>query len=311
MKILVTGGCGFVGSAICMQLTRDGHLVTAMDSLRRRGSEHNVEKLQKYGIKFIHGDVRNPEDFDDLDSSHWIVDAAAEPSVVARTQSLLAHNVIGAVNTFTHAAAVGAGVIFLSTSRVYSINQLNDVPVGTPINESFSTDGPVSVYGATKLAGEALMKELRQPVIINRCGVLAGGGQFGHQGQGVYSWWIRSWRDKKPLAYHGFGGHGIQVRDVLHPNDLAILVSMQVNLGTGGSYCETYNVGGGPANAVSLAQLSDWCRERFGPHQVSSSSFTRPDDVRSVVMDNSKVSAAYSWSPRRSSVEIFEEIGYS
>ena len=95
------------------------------------------------------------------------------------------------------------------------------------IAEDFSTVAPISLYGATKLASEALALEYGHtynlPVIVNRCGVLAGEGQFGVAEQGIFSFWIRAYA-VRPLKYIGFDGTGHQVRDALHPDDLTELI---------------------------------------------------------------------------------------
>src|SRR5205807_509142 len=99
------------------------------------------------------------------------------------------------------------------------------------------------------------------PVWINRCGVLAGAGQFGRPDQGIFSYWINSWLRGRPLSYRGFGGHGYQVRDCLHPADLVPVLRRQAASSTAVS--QAINLGGGRASAISLRQVSDWCRERI------------------------------------------------
>src|SRR6185312_13208555 len=98
------------------------------------------------------------------------------------------------------------------------------------VAENFSTQAPVSLYGSAKLASELLSLEYGEafgfPVFVNRCGVLAGAGQFGKADQGIFSFWIHSWKSKRPLKYIGFGGQGHQVRDCLHPRDLTTLLAL-------------------------------------------------------------------------------------
>lgn len=239
MKILVTGGCGFVGAAICRRFlqARTGLAVTVLDSLRRRGSETNVADLEARGVRVVHGDVRLAADLEALGPFDWVIDAAAEPSVLAGTaagghtgrRQLVDHNLTGTVNLLEAAAAWQAGVVLLSTSRVYSIPALCELPLveragrgGGPafrlddtrplpaglsaagIAAGFSTAAPVSLYGATKLAGETLALEYAHaagtPLVIDRCGVLAGAGQFGRADQGIFSWWIHRWADRKSVV---------------------------------------------------------------------------------------------------------------
>ncbi len=347
MKILVAGGCGFVGAAVCRRLlaTREGLAITVLDSLRRAGSETNVEPLVALGVRVLRGDVRVESDilaaaggggFD------WVIDAAAEPSVLAGTAAgaavstaqLVDHNLIGTFRLLEAAAGWNAGVILLSTSRVYSIPALVAVPLRVAdsprgeaftidggqrlppglspegITEQFSTAAPVSLYGATKLASEVMAAEYAHrfgaPLFIDRCGVMAGAGQFGQAAQGIFSWWIHSWAARRPLSYIGFGGHGRQVRDCLHPDDLADLLAIQMMSGqTSPVVC---NVSGGKPSAMSLAQLSGWCTERFGPHAVGSSAADRPYDVPWAVLDHALASSRFGWHPQRGVASILSEI---
>ncbi len=129
-------------------------------------------------------------------------------------------------------------MILLSTSRVYSLDGLcslpmmiehdgfkldssRPLPAGVStlgVGECFSSSAPVSLYGATKLASEQMALEYAKafdfPVWINRCGVLAGAGQFGKADQGIFSFWLHSWIAKKTLKYIGFDGLGIRLGTV-------------------------------------------------------------------------------------------------
>jgi len=342
MQILVTGGCGFVGAAICRRLLacREGVRLTVLDSLRRAGAEANRDALTAAGVRVVHGDVRLASDFEGLAGAYdWVIDAAAEPSVLAGTgtgrRELIDHNLLGTVNLLEAAARHGAGVVFLSTSRVYSIPALASLPlveraprgaaayaldesralpggVGPGgVTEAFSTAPPLSLYGATKLAGELLALEYAHavgtPLVIDRCGVMAGAGQFGRADQGIFSWWIHSWAAGRPLAYIGFGGRGLQVRDCLHPDDLADLLIAQLTAARPAA-AEIFNASGGAASATSLAELSAWCATRFGHHDVGSSALTRPYDLPWVVLDHAAATARHGWRPARTAISIFEEI---
>jgi CDP-paratose 2-epimerase len=343
MRFIVTGGCGFVGNAVCREIVEHlpGAHVVAFDNLRRAGSELNRLECRRRGIAVVHGDVRCQSDVDALGDCDWLIDAAAEPSVLAGTtamagqgagsRQLLEHNLLGTVNLLEAAARRRAGIVILSTSRVYSIQALAslplrergiayeidtaaDLPQGVDkrgIREDFSTAAPVSLYGATKLASEALAFEYADlagvPVVVNRCGVLAGAGQFGRADQGIFSWWIHSWARRRPLRYIGFGGRGLQVRDCLHPADLARLVILQMQSSTGP--CRSLlNVSGGAASATSLAELSAWCSSRLGSHDVAGTSEERPYDVPWVVLDHARATSLHGWTPEHHAHAIFEEL---
>lgn len=341
MKLLVTGGCGFTGHAVIRHLVErsPGLKVTVLDSLRRRGAERNVADLEALGVIVVHGDVRVASDFDDLSDVDWVIDCAAEPSVLAGTvgqrtaskRQLVEHNLLGTLNVLEFAARHGAGVVLLSTSRVYSISALSSIPLAIRddafepivekdgptglshfgVGETFTTAAPISLYGATKSASEVLAWEyaadVGMPIFVNRCGVLAGGGQFGRADQGIFSWWIRQWVDQQPLSYIGFGGHGHQVRDCLHPRDLATLLEIQLRT-PAAAFAEPLNVSGGPSSARSLAQLSRWCRAEIGDHAIGVIADQRQNDVPWLVLDNRKAAARFSWRPEITPEEIFLEI---
>ncbi len=130
MRILITGICGFVGSTLARALRDAGHQVTGFDNFIRPGSETNREPLQRLGIKVINADLRNAGAMDALPAADFVVDAAANPSVLAgvdgRTSSreLVDHNLTGTINILEYCKAHKAGFILLSTSRVYSITPL-------------------------------------------------------------------------------------------------------------------------------------------------------------------------------------------
>lgn len=339
MKLLITGICGFAGSTLAKAWleAEPGLVVYGMDNLSRPGSEHNRTALQKLGVTLIHGDIRMASDFDTIPPVDWVIDAAANPSVLAgvdgmtSSRQLIEHNLLGTVNILEYCKRHQAGFILLSTSRVYNIAALAGVavevqgeafqlsggqllPPGLTLSgvaENFSTNAPVSLYGSTKLASETLALEYGEtfgfPVWINRCGVLAGAGQFGKADQGIFSFWINSWLRRRPLSYIGFGGNGHQVRDCLHPRDLVTLLRKQTSPGAI-TPVRVVNLGGGGENAMSLAELSGWCRDHFGEHAVSAVCEMRRFDIPWLVMDSTLARNTWGWQPETPLAAILEEI---
>jgi len=357
MKILITGICGFAGSVIARGLLE--HLpvvqITGIDSLIRKGSETNLEPLRALGIDVRVGDIRNEQDLADLPAVDWVLDCAANPSVLAgvdgqtSAKELLDHNLGGTIHLLEYCRRHKAGFILLSTSRVYSIPPLASLavevhnnayrPVFNPasaapssvaspiqvsgfkshpssisplgLTESFSTEPPISLYGSSKKCSELLALEYGMtfdfPVRINRCGVLAGAGQFGKADQGIFSFWIHSWARRRPLKYIGFGGGGHQVRDCLHPRDIVPLLITQMG-DPRRQVDPILNVSGGVESAMSLAQLSSWCTERLGIHQVAADTNPRPFDIPWMVLDSSAVKKAWDWTPSTPRNAILEEI---
>jgi CDP-paratose 2-epimerase len=338
MRILISGICGFVGSTLARELVATGHAVTGFDNFIRPGSETNRGPLEKLGIEVLTADLRDARAMDALPAADFVVDAAANPSVLAgvdgRTSSreLVEHNLTGTINLLEYCKARPAGFILLSTSRVYSIAPLAALPTVarhdalvpdtrqalppglTPagLTEDFATAAPVSLYGATKLASEAMALEYGEtfgfPVFINRCGVLAGAGQFGRADQGIFAYWINAWLRKRPLKYLGFEGHGHQVRDCLHPRDLLPVLQKQFAAPRMPVADRLANFSGGAASAMSLRQLSAWCERRFGPHAVAPDGAPRPFDLGWMVLDHARATRIWGWQPVTPTPAILEEI---
>lgn len=296
----------------------------------------NVEPLRQRGVKLIHGDLRSSSDLESIGKIDWIIDAAANPSVLAgvdgatTSRQVIEHNLYGTVNLLELAKKHRAGFILLSTSRVYSVKALAKIPVTVKedrfepdgksslpqgvsahgIAENFSTTPPLSLYGSSKLASECVALEYGEtfgfPVWINRCGVLAGAGQFGRADQGIFSYWINAYLRRAPLQFIGFDGRGHQTRDCLHPGDLLPVLQKQLSGKTTSS--RIMNFGGGTENSMSLAQLSKWCAQRFAPHRVAAKTEPRLFDVPWLVMDSRLANESWAWKPAHRLETILDEI---
>jgi CDP-paratose 2-epimerase len=336
MKILITGACGFVGGVLAEGLSErlERLEIIGIDNLSRPGSERN--RRGSKSAQIVHGDVRNLSDLEGLPKVDWVIDAAANPSVLAgvtagtTSRQLMEHNLVGTLNLLEVCKRHGSGLILLSTSRVYSLARLCALPMGERdgafvpkadeiqesgfsakgMAEGFSTAAPLSLYGSAKLASEVVSFEygctFGFPVFVNRCGVLAGAGQFGKADQGIFSYWIHSYRARRPLKYIGFNGLGHQVRDCLHPRDLASLLAMQLKQPAQSE--GPLNVSGGMESSMSLAQLSRWCAKRFGQHSVEADPKPRPFDVPWLVLDSSRAKQRWDWEPTIGVETILEEI---
>jgi CDP-paratose 2-epimerase len=338
MRILITGGCGFVGSnlAILFKQFYTDCDVYCLDNLSRRGSEINLQKVIAAGGRFVHGDVRLKTDFDRIPAVDVVIDAAAEPSVLAgkipgELENLIETNLNGTINTLYFAKKHQAAIIFLSTSRVYPYDSLAEANLlSSPKRFNFSSDqnisglseygvaenyplqGLRSLYGATKLASEYFIQEFAYifnlPAVINRCGVLSGPYQMGKIDQGVIVLWMAKhfWRGR--LDYIGYGGLGQQARDVLHVRDLFRLVQWQIgNLGLHKG--QIFNVGGGIKNTVSLAELTDLCTQITGNKiEIGSFSENRPGDLPIYVTNNSKITEFSGWEPEINVLTLLIEV---
>jgi CDP-paratose 2-epimerase len=334
MRILITGGAGFIGSNIAVALkTRfRSSRITCLDNLYRQGSRLNLPRLHKLGIDFMEGDVRHAQSFPSKPFD-IIIESSAEPSVLAGYGSspdyAVQTNLLGAYNCLEKAREWHSTFLFLSTSRVYPIQPLQDhawvelptrfswktsgdgiSPLG--VAESIDLRGARSIYGATKLAAELLIEEYRAAfqlnAIVNRCGVVAGPWQFGKVDQGVVALWVMAHYFKKNLSYVGFGGRGKQVRDVLHVDDLCDLIIDQV------THASTWdgwvgNVSGTASNSVSLLELTELCRDVVS-HKIPIGSVpaNRPFDLRIYFGDCRLLFARTNWRPTRDLRQIIQDV---
>ena len=336
-SILITGGAGFVGSSLAMLLKEKypQYNLIVLDNLKRRGSELNLPRLKEAGITFIHGDIRNPEDFNDIDTVDVVIEASAEPSVlsgIGTTPDYLVNtNLVGTINCLNFATKQKADFVFLSTSRVYPINHIENIQFteeetrfsvakkqsilrgvsAAGLNEEFPLDGYRSLYGATKLASEYMIHEYNHfyglRTVINRCGVLTGPWQMGKIDQGVVVLWLARHFWQTPLSYIGFGGTGKQLRDILHVHDLFRLVDWQIhNMDVVNN--QILNVGGGLDVSVSLQELTTHCEDITGNKTpISAVAETRTADIRIFQTDNTKVTNLTGWRPEIGVRQILEE----
>ena len=307
MKILITGGCGFVGSNLALFLNKKKYInIETLDNLERKGSNFNLLSLKKNNIKNYN--IVNYKKFSKLKKYDLIIDCCAEASIEYSKKNIdkvLNTNLIGTFNTLKKASIDKAKIIFLSSSRVNSINKIRENYKKKhlkSIDENFSNDSPISIYGFTKLASEKIIQEYAYikdvKFIINRCGVLSGANQFGKQDQGFLSLWVWSHLNKKNLQYIGFGGKGQQSRDVLDIDDLNNLIYLQI-LNFHKIHNKVFNVGGGKKNSITLKKLT-YLVEKITKNKVRFKSIRKTSnyDVPYFITNNNLVTQTYNWYPK-------------
>ena len=324
MKILVTGGCGFVGSNICLKLKKDNHQVYSLDNLIRKSSKLNYLELKKNNITNFNKDISKKDSLNSLQKFDIIIDCCAEAAVEVSKKDIdrvVYTNLIGTLNILNKVKTDNSKLIFISSSRVNSISQISKffkkknlkkkIMIKKKINEQFQTSKPKSIYGFTKHASEMLIEEFSFAFgikyIINRCGVISGPMQFGKQDQGFVSLWIWHHIIKKNLKYIGFGGHGNQIRDVLHIDDLIELLKKQLK-----SFKkinnQTFCIGGSTTSFTSLKNLTKLCQKitknKIKFDKVKETSIY---DIPYFITDNSKVLKTYDWKPMRNISEVVND----
>jgi CDP-paratose 2-epimerase len=264
-----------------------------------------------------------------------MIECSAEPSVMSGvdgdTGYIVHTNLTGAYNCLELARRDSAFFVFLSTSRVYPVapqvglkieeterrfelaaeQEVRGVsPAG--ISEEFPLEGPRTLYGATKLAGELLIEEYRSalgvPAVIDRCGVIAGPWQMGKVDQGVFTHWMLAHYFENPLSYIGFGGEGKQVRDLLHVEDLVDLVERQL-LDPQGWNGRTLNVGGGRDISLSLRETTAICQKLTGNEvPMTPVAETRQGDVPIYLSDCAQLFDLDKWRPQRRAEQVLSDI---
>ena len=316
MKILITGGCGFVGSNLALFLKRKGFTVHTLDNLTRKGSKYNSNLLKKQKIKNYKINISNIKKIKTLPKYDLILDCCAEAAVEISKNDfdkVINTNLIGTINILKKSKNDKSKIIFISSSRIYPLEEMNKIiknknlkskiKISKMFSEKDKIIGPKTIYGLTKLCSEMLIEEFsyayKLKYLINRCGVISGPLQFGKQDQGFVSLWIWRHLNKKKLSYIGYGGYGNQIRDVLHIDDLSELILLQIkNINKINN--KLFTVGGSKTSYTSLSQLTKLCQKITGNKiRMGKVSKTSSYDIPYYLSDNTHVSNTYRWKPKR------------
>jgi len=337
-KIFITGICGFVGSSLANYFKSSGYDVYGVDNFSRKGTKKNLNLLKKKKIKVYKADLSKLKNlnFFKKKNFHALIHCAALTSVLDgtndnSTEYLYKNNILSTLNSLKLCKQLKSKFIYISSSRVYEISSLSKINYKVNkncfclnktkiyglskrgINENFSTKNSISFYGSSKLICENIIQEYCNfnniSFIINRCGLLAGSGQFYKNDQGIISYWINSWKNKKKLSYIGFGNSGHQVRDCLHPKDLAGLITKQLKYMNNKKLKRfIFNVSGGIQSSFSLKELSLWCEKNIFPKKINTIKKNRPFDLKWIVLDNTVAKNFFKWRIKFTKIKIFEEI---
>jgi len=327
MKILITGGCGFVGSNIAIFLKKKlkRAKIFSLDNLVRKGSEVNAKRLKNFNIQNYKINIVDQNKINSLQKFNLLIDCCAEPAIATSKSDpdkVFNTNLVGTFNILKKCIKDKSNIIFLSSSRVYSIYHLRKIiknnnlkkPITKikTIDENFFTSDASSLYGFTKQASEKLIREISYQsnlkYIINRFGVIAGPWQFGKQDQGFVPLWVARHFLKKRLNYIGFGGTGNQIRDILHIDDVCEIILMQIKKFKTINN-QIFNIGGGYKSFISLKNLTLLCQKITGNKTlIGRKTKTSIFDIPIYVSNNSKISKAYNWKPKNNVKNIVKDI---
>jgi len=260
-----------------------------------------------------------------------LIECSAEPSVLAgvdgQTEYLVNTNLMGAIHCLDATRRNQADIFFLSTSRVYPHQVLNQAHFteskyrydfapeqnifglsSQGVSEQFPLTGVRSLYGTTKLAAELFIAEYAASFgikyVINRFGCIAGPWQMGKVDQGVVALWVYKHVFQQELSYIGCGVQGKQVRDFIHIDDALEIIDVQI-ADLARYHQHTFNVGGGLECSASLQELTQLCQQITGQTvPVSASLEERPGDLKAYITDLSHCYQQTGWRPKRTMTDI-------
>jgi CDP-paratose 2-epimerase len=333
-SIIITGGCGFIGTNIAIAALKKGYSVNAFDSLIRPHTEENATILKSLGVHIIRGDVRNHHDLERLPGHvSGIIHLAANPGIpwsIKWPEYDFASNALGTLNILEFSKKnKSIPVIFASTNKIYS-EELNMIPVkeletryswnfsaiekklirdsalygisAHGVNENFPMDSsgkfPHSPYGVSKAVGDLYCQEYFHiygiPVVINRMSCIYGLYQKGVEDQGWLDWFVNAKINNIPINIYG---DGKQVRDCLFGSDLAELYLLElenINKLKG----QVFNVGGGTKFTISLIEAINYLNTTGGQKLKLTFKPWRPADQKVYISDITKITKLLNWKPK-------------
>lgn len=316
MKVLITGGAGFIGCNVALHYARKGHEVVVFDNLSRTGTARNLLFLQTHArhMKFVHGDVRHRDEIDSVmrDRSFDVVfHLAAQVAVTTSVrnpredfeinaagafnvlESMRVHNPHG-IALYSSTNKVYGGMDEIAIARRGERYEFRDLPRG------ISEDRPLdfhSPYGCSKGSADQYFRDYHRIYGLKTCvfrqSCIYGFRQFGIEDQGWVAWFTIAAALGAPLTIYG---DGRQVRDVLFITDLVNAYDCAIrNIGkTAG---QVYNIGGG-SHRLSLLELLQYLEAYTGRRIPVEFKDWRPGDQKVYVSDIRKARQDFAWAPR-------------
>lgn len=338
MKILITGGCGFLGSNLAAHAIKSGYELVVFDNLYRLGSVDNLEWLRTQGgFKFVHGDIRNSNDITRVisdfkpDVIFHLAGQVAMTTSIANPRMDFEVNVIGSFNLLevVRQHSPESIVVYSSTNKVYGdLEQFTYKESATRyecIEKPHGFDELVgldfhSPYGVSKGSADQYMLDYARmfglKTVVFRHSSMYGGRQFATYDQGWIGWFCtKALEIKSNTLKESFtiSGNGKQVRDVLHAKDMVRLYYSAIE------YIEqakgqAFNIGGGIANSLSLLELFEVLNNKLNIEMVYTQLPPRESDQRVFVADITKAYKLLRWKPEVSTdsgvSNMLDWIGY-
>jgi CDP-paratose 2-epimerase len=317
MKIVITGGAGFIGCNAASRYLNAGHDVVVVDNLSRAGGAKNLEWLRQQGaLNFLHDDIRDAGAMARIFAKHadagMVLHLAGQVAVTTSVTEPRADFEANALGTFNvlegiRRAGIKAPVIYSSTNKVYGGMEeariveregryaYESLPGGVPVEQGLDFHSP---YGCSKGAGDQYVRDYHRiygmNTVVFRQSCIYGPRQFGIEDQGWVAWFIIAAQAGRAITVYG---DGKQVRDILFIDDLLdAFDAAAAKIGTAAG--RVYNIGGGPRNVMSLLELLDYLGRRVGNKIQFTWSDWRPGDQRVYISNIERAEAELGWRPK-------------
>lgn len=322
MKILINGGCGFLGSNLAAYGIKNGYEITVFDNLSRLGSSQNLEWLRTLGdFTFVHGDTRNKNDVEtiikngEFDAIFQLAGQVAMTTSIENPYKDFEINTLGAVNVLDSVRkySPNTSVFFSSTNKVYgdleyyTYEETDTRYVCKEFPNGFDESVPLdfrSPYGCSKGAADQYMLDYYRifgvKTTVFRHSSMYGSRQFATYDQGWIGWFvakaIEKYKDKSAKPFT-ISGNGKQVRDILHAEDMISLYYSALN--NVDKVCgNAYNIGGTMEQSLSLLELFAMLEDILGIKLEYTELPFRQSDQKVFVADITKIKSKIGWEPK-------------
>jgi CDP-paratose 2-epimerase len=316
VKVVITGGAGFIGVNAALRCLRDGWEVVLLDNLSRKGAHANLEDLRQKGdFELVVADMREGDEVHTRIERHrdadLVLHLAAQVAVTTSVEDPVtdsAINIGGTLNLLEALRSVSFEglLVFASTNKVYGkMDDLEIIEVGDRyeygnLPKGIGEDRPLdfhSPYGCSKGAADQYVRDysrvfgLKTAVFRQSC--IYGPHQYGVEDQGWVAWFTIAAVTGQQMTVFG---DGKQVRDVLFVDDLvdSFLAAYERREEIAG---QVFNIGGGPGNVLSLVQLIAMLKDRLGVSISPRFDDWRPGDQKIFVSDIRKAHGVLEWKP--------------
>lgn len=330
MNIIITGGCGFLGSNIAKKLLNENHKILIIDNLQRFGSKKNLEWLkQNNQFEFIENDIINIESFKNeiiKFKPDSILHLAGQVAMTTSLEDPKRDFMVNAYSTLQILELIRTDLsdtqlIYSSTNKVYGdLEHLSYIEHETRYSiEGYENGIPEGIrlemsspYGCSKGSADQYIldyaKNFGVKSIVFRHSSIFGKRQFSTFDQGWIGWFIKialEAKNNKSNLQFDISGNGKQVRDVLFSDDLVNLYCKAIR---SNKYGEVYNIGGGVQNSLSLIELFQQIEKKLGISYNVNAGPWRSSDQKVFIADISKVKNELNWFPEISTDQGLEEM---